>query len=133
MVSIDQSCSLQDVRRFLILSCCRSFIPEEYLKDQTVFPERVNGQGLVYTEAEDKITLASVRDVQFVKVENVVAVTYTSKSGLTRLRWERSESQKGRLKGMVTTNSILKLIDAGIITARTLRTQREQSKKTPQK
>lgn len=129
MVSIDQSCTLQDIRRFLILSCCYSFIPKEYLEDQTVFPERVDGQGLVYTEAEDKVTLAKVGEIQFVKAENVISVTYTSKSGGTRLRWDRTEGKKGRLKGAVTTNSIIKLIDAGIITPQTVRKQQKASLK----
>ena len=117
LVHIDQACSLEDVRRFIILSCCRSFIPEEYLNDQTIFPERINSEGLIYTEAEDKMTVSKIREIEFVKVEDVIAIVYTSKSGSTKLRWERILDQKGRIKGLATSNSIMKLIDAGVISA----------------
>ncbi len=129
MVSIDQSCLLEDMRQFLILSCCYSFIPEEYIEDKTVFPERVEGQGLIYTEAEDKVTLAKIGEIQFVKAENAITVTYTSKSGATMLKWDRTEGQKGRLSGKVSTNSIIKLIDAGIITPKTVKKQQKASQK----
>ena len=117
LVHIDQVCSLEDVRRFLILSCCHSFIPEEYLNDQTIFPERINSEGLIYTEAEDKMTVSKIREIEFVKVEDVIAIVYTSKSGSTKLRWERDQDHKGRTKGLATSNSIMKLIDAGVISA----------------
>ena len=129
LVHIDQACSLEDVRRFLILSCCHSFIPEEYLNDQTIFPERINSEGLVYTEVEDKMTVAKIREIEFVKVEDVIAVVYTSKSGSTKLRWERIQDHKGKIKGLVTSNSIMKLIDAGVITAHTLRKKRVKNQR----
>lgn len=116
MVFVDLKCSLENFRRFLILSCCRSFIPREYFEDKKIFPERVCEKGLIYTEAEDKVTLKKIRDIQFVKVENIVGVIYNSKSGSTRLRWEHQTDEKGKLVGEASVNAVVKLVEAGIIT-----------------
>lgn len=121
MVSIDLICPLKEFRKFLILSCCRSFIPREYLEDEKVFPERLEGAGLIYTEAEDKATLKKIRDVQFVHVGNVITVIYNSKSGSTRLRWEHKEADRGRLTGEASIRSVMKLVEAGIITEDTVK------------
>ncbi|RLI25421.1 MAG: hypothetical protein DRO52_04055 [Candidatus Hecatellales archaeon] len=116
-VRIDLPCSLQALRRFLILCCCQSFLPEEYVRDDSVFPERlgVEGKGVIYVEAVDKVSLKQVRDVMFVRASEVIGATYTSKSGSTRLRWERTSEQTGRLKGEASVNAVLKLVEAGII------------------
>ena len=114
---IDLPCSLHALRRFLILCCCQSFLPEEYVKDDSVFPERLGeeGKGVIYVEAMDKVSLKQVRDIMFVKASEVIGATYTSKSGSTRLRWERTSEQTGRLKGEASVNAVLKLVEAGII------------------
>ena len=116
MVFIDLTCPLENFRKFLILSCCYSFVPKEYLEDKKVFPERVCGKGLVYAEAEDKVTLKKIRDVDFVRVENVVGVVYNSKSGSTKLKWEHKRGDIGRLVGEASVNAVVKLVEAGIIT-----------------
>jgi len=120
-VFVDLVCSLEELRKFLILSCCYSFIPKEYMEDGKIFPERPKEKGLIYAEAEDKTTLRKVRDIEFVKVENVVGATYTSKSGSTLLRWERTENIKGRLKGEASLNSVVNLVEAGIIKEESLK------------
>ncbi len=84
--------------------------------DGKVFPERLGGEGLIYTEAEDKVTLEKIRDVYFVRAENVVGVVYNSKSGSTKLKWEHKTDEKGRLVGEASVNSVIKLVEAGIIT-----------------
>ena len=53
-MKIDVVCSLESFRRFMILSTCSSFIPDELLEDDNVFPERPIENGTMYVEAEDK-------------------------------------------------------------------------------
>ena len=114
-VSIKIRCSLKALRKFLILSCCKSFMPNEYLEDDNVFPERLGEQGLIYTEAEDKVTLQTLRGVQFVKAINIIGAKYNSKSGSTKLRWEHTVRDAGKLSGEASINAILKLVEAGVI------------------
>jgi len=61
------------------------------------------------------VTLKQVREIIFVKAFEVIGVNYTSKSGSTRLRWERTSDTMGRLKGEASVNAVLKLVEAGII------------------
>ncbi len=97
------------------MSCCRSFMPEDFLDDELVFPERAVEFGAIYVEAEDKVTISKVREIEFVKAENIVGVTYTSRSGMTRLRWERTSGNQGRITGESTIRSLVHLVEAGII------------------
>jgi hypothetical protein len=90
-------------------------MPDEYLDDESVFPERVGEQGLIYTEAEDKVTLQTLREVQFVRAAKVVGAEYNSKSGSTKLRWEHTYGDMGKLSGKASLNAVLKLVDAGVI------------------
>ena len=60
-MKIDVVCSLESFRRFMILSTCNSFIPDELLGDDDVFPERPIESGTMYVEAEDKETLRKIR------------------------------------------------------------------------
>ncbi|MHC1585956.1 MAG: hypothetical protein ACXQTV_00230 [Candidatus Hecatellaceae archaeon] len=87
------------------------------MADETVFPERAGeeGRGTIYVEAVDKVTLKQVREVVFVKASEVIGANYTSKSGSTRLRWERISEHMGRLRGEASVNAVLKLVEAGII------------------
>ncbi|MEM2794122.1 MAG: hypothetical protein QW511_05655 [Candidatus Methanomethylicia archaeon] len=101
----------------MILSTCRSFIPREYLKMRNVFPERDRAHGLIYVEAADKVTLNKIREVSFVKVNDVLGVIYESKSGSTKLKWRRITGIKGKVTGIASINAIVNLSIAGIITA----------------
>ena len=60
MVEIDVTCHLEAFRRFLVNSTCRSFVPESYLRDPEVFPEKETEPGSIYIEAADKVTLKTV-------------------------------------------------------------------------
>ena len=123
MVKIELRCQRDAFRKFLIISCCKSFIPREYLNDPSVYPERM-GQGLIYVEAKDKETLAELEGIQFVRASGVVSITYNSKSGRTSLRWEHLGGPEGRLYGEASPRSILNLIEAGIITMDTVKSLR---------
>ncbi|MGQ9544088.1 MAG: hypothetical protein ACUVTM_08470 [Candidatus Bathyarchaeia archaeon] len=112
---VEVVCNLEDVRRFLILSTCSSFIPEEFLHESKVFPERPRERGTMYIEAEDKETLCSIRDIQFTRVSNVLGVIYNSKSGLTKLKWRHIKGSLGKLSGEVSGNSLVNLFQAGIL------------------
>lgn len=90
-------------------------MPEDFLDDELVFPERAGEFGAVYVEAEDKVTISKVREIEFVKAENVAGVVYNSRSGMTRLRWERTSGNQGRVTGEATVRSIVNLVEAGII------------------
>ncbi|MBS7622135.1 hypothetical protein KEJ39_00450 [Candidatus Bathyarchaeota archaeon] len=123
---IDVVCSLEWFRRFMILSTCSSFIPEEYLEDESIFPERPTKQGTMYVEAEDKETLRKIRDIEFAKVSNVLGVIYTSKSGLTRLKWRHTKDALGKLTGEASGNSVVNLFEAGILDEGYIRKMRKR-------
>lgn len=115
MNKVNVVCPLEQFRRFIILSCCHSFIPQSYLYDESVFPERGVELGAVYVEAEDKVTVERIGPIEFVKVKNPAGAVYNSQSGSTKLRWERKTEDKGRLTGEASIHSILNLVDVGII------------------
>ncbi|MEM1944611.1 MAG: hypothetical protein QXX57_02585, partial [Nitrososphaerota archaeon] len=56
-----------------------------------------------------------MRYVQFVKVADVLGVIYRSKSGNTDLRWRQTRGTLGRLTGEASPNSVVNLLEAGII------------------
>nr|MDO8135824.1 hypothetical protein [Candidatus Njordarchaeum guaymaensis] len=114
-MKIDVVCTLESFRRFMILSTCSSFIPEEFLDDGDVFPERPVENGTMYVEAEDKETLQKMRDIQFTRVSSVLGVIYNSKSGLTKLRWRNTEGMMGKLNGEASGNSVVNLFEAEIL------------------
>jgi hypothetical protein len=117
LVNIETTTTLDRFRRFLIYSTCRSFIPKGYLKDPNIFPERENG-GTIYIECSSKINLKKIRDIQFVKVNDVLGILYSSKSGNTKLKWRQIAGRVGRLSGEASLNALVNLIEAGIITKR---------------
>ncbi|MEM4314835.1 MAG: hypothetical protein QXT66_00650 [Nitrososphaerota archaeon] len=115
MVQIDIKTHLDKFRHFIILNTCASYIPSGYLHDETIFPERDAKDGTIYVEAASKIELRQMRDVKFVKVADVLGVIYRSKSGNTDLRWRQTRGALGRLTGEASPNSVVNLLEAGII------------------
>jgi hypothetical protein len=116
MVTIDATCSLESFRKFVILSTCNSFIPESYLGDYEVFPERETSPGPIYIEAADKVTLKKIRDMTFVNAKEVLGIIYTSKSGNTNLKWRQIRRNTGKVTGEASTNTLVNLTESGVIT-----------------
>jgi hypothetical protein len=116
LVEIDVTCHLEGFRRFLINSTCRSFIPESYLRDSEVFPEKEEDPGSIYIEAADKVTLKKIRDITFINARDILGIIYTSKSGNSKLKWREMREGIGRLTGDASTNSLVNLSMARIIT-----------------
>lgn len=115
MVEIDVTCHLEAFRRFLVNSTCRSFIPESYLRDPEVFPEKESEPGSIYIEAADKVTLKRIRDITFVNANEVLGIIYTSKSGHSRLKWRQLTGPSGRVTGDASNNSLVNLSMARVI------------------
>ena len=116
MVEIDLTCHLEGFRRFLINSTCRSFIPESYLRDDEVFPEKEMDPGSIYIEAADKVTLKKIRDITFINAQDILGIIYTSKSGNTKLKWRQARGPIGRLTGDASNNSLVNMSMARILT-----------------
>lgn len=116
MVTIDATCSLESFRKFVILSTCNSFVPESYFEDYEVFPERETSPGLIYVEAADKVTLKKIRDMTFVNAKEVLGIIYSSKSGNTNLKWRQVRRNTGKVTGDASTNTLVNLTEAGVIT-----------------
>ena len=115
MVNIDTTSSLESFRRFLINSTCLSFIPESYLHDPEVFPEKDGETGSIYIEAADKVTLKKERDITFINVRDVLGIIYQSKSGNTNIKWRQIRGRGGKVMGKSSTNSLVNLITARVI------------------
>lgn len=123
VIKVDKEVSLDRFRRFLILSTCKSFIPEEYERDPLVFPERYGERGMIYVESADKYTLDKARDVTFVRVKDVLGVIYESKSGNTSLRWRQTRGRMGRVSGRASANALVNLLAAGVLSEEDVRAQ----------
>jgi hypothetical protein len=115
VVEIDVTCHLESFRRFLISSTCRSFIPESYLRDSEVFPEKEMDPGSIYIEAADKVTLKKIRDITFVNAREILGIIYTSKSGNSKLKWRQLDGPVGRITGEASPNSLVNMSMARII------------------
>ena len=115
MVSIDTTSSLESFRRFLINSTCLSYMPESYLHDPEVFPEKDGETGSIYIEAADKVTLKKERDITFINVRDVLGIKYQSKSGNTNIKWRQIRGRCGKVTGESSTNSLVNLITARVI------------------
>jgi hypothetical protein len=113
---LDVTCNLEGFRRFLINSTCRSFIPESYFRDPEVFPEKEEEPGSIYIEAADKVTLKKIRDITFINARDILGIIYTSKSGNTKLKWRELRRGIGRVSGDASTNSLVNLSMARVIT-----------------
>ena len=115
MVEIDVTCHLEAFRRFLVNSTCRSFIPESYLRDPEVFPEKEMDPGSIYIEAADKVTLKKIRDITFVNANDVLGIIYKSKSGHSKLNWRQLRGPMGRVTGDASQNSLVNLSMARVL------------------
>ena len=116
MVNIQTAASLENFRKFIIVSTCRSFIPESYLRDYEVFPEREEGPGAIYIEAVDKVTLKKIREMTFVNAKEILGIIYSSKSGNTQLKWRQIRKKSGRVQGIASANALVNLVESGVLT-----------------
>ena len=116
MVNIDTSASLESFRKFIIVSTCKSFIPESYLRDFEVFPEREEGPGAIYIEAVDKVTLKRIREMTFVNAKEILGIIYSSKSGNTQLKWRQIRKKTGKVSGTASPNALVNLVESGVLT-----------------
>lgn len=106
---------MSNFRRFMILSTCQSYMPKELLTDDSAFPERSADLGAMYVEAEDKVTLTKVGEIQFARANKIIGAVYNSKSGRTKLRWTSVRGELGKLSGEASGNALVNLITAAII------------------
>ena len=116
LVHIETTSSLESFRKFIIVSTCRSFIPESYLRDYEVFPEREEGPGAIYIEAADKVTLKKIREMTFVNAKEILGIIYSSKSGNTQLKWRQTRRKSGRVQGDASANALVNLVESGVLT-----------------
>ena len=116
LVKIETAASLESFRRFIIISTCRSFIPESYLRDYEVFPEREEGPGAIYIEAADKVTLKKIREMTFVNAKEILGIIYSSKSGNTQLKWRQTRRRIGKVQGFASPNALVNLVESGVLT-----------------
>ena len=92
-----------------------SFIPEGYFRDPEVFPEKEGDTGSIYIEAADKVSLKKIRDITFVNARDILGIIYVSKSGNTKLKWRESRGELGKLTGEASTNSLVNLFTARVL------------------
>jgi len=116
LVNINTTSSLESFRKFIIVSTCRSFIPDSYFHDFDVFPEREEGPGAIYIEAVDKVTLKRIREMTFVNAKDVLGILYSSKSGNTQLKWRQVRKKSGRVQGTASANALVNLVESGVLT-----------------
>ena len=115
-VHIETTTSLESFRKFIIISTCRSFIPESYMRDYEVFPEREEGPGAIYIEAADKVTLKKIREMTFVNAKEILGIIYSSKSGNTQLKWRQTRKKSGKVHGEASANALVNLVESGVLT-----------------
>ena len=132
MVLIEAACSLESFRRFIIISTCRSFIPESYMHDFEIFPEREEGPGAIYIEAADKVTLKKIREMTFVNAKEVLGIIYSSKTGNTQLKWRQTRRKNGKVTGEASPNALVNLVESGVITQEWVNSYLESSKQLGQ-
>jgi hypothetical protein len=116
LVHIETTASLESFRKFVIISTCKSFIPESYLRDYEVFPEREEGPGAIYIEAADKVTLKKIREMTFVNAREILGIIYSSKSGNTQLKWRQTRRKSGKVQGDASANALVNLVESGVLT-----------------
>jgi len=132
LVLIEAPCSLESFRRYIIISTCRSFIPESYMHDFEIFPEREEGPGAIYIEAADKVTLKKIREMTFVNAKEVLGIIYSSKTGNTQLKWRQTRRKNGKVTGEASPNALVNLVESGVITQEWVNSYLESSKQQGQ-
>jgi len=90
-------------------------MPESYLRDPEVFPEKEGDQGSIYIEAVDKVDLKKIRDITFINARDILGIIYTSKSGNTRLKWRQIRGRIGRVTGEASGNSLGNLVMSRVL------------------
>ena len=128
LVLIEAACSLESFRRFIIISTCRSFMPESYMHDFEIFPEREEGPGAIYIEAADKVTLKKIREMTFVNAKEVLGIIYSSKSGNTNIKWRQTRRKNGKVTGNASPNALVNLVESDVITQDWVNSYLESSK-----
>jgi len=128
LVLIEAPCSLESFRRFIVISTCRSFIPESYMHDFEIFPEREEGPGAIYIEAADKVTLKKIREMTFVNAKEVLGIIYSSKTGNTQLKWRQTRRKNGKVSGEASPNALVNLVESEVITQEWVNSYLESSK-----
>ncbi len=91
-------------------------MPESYMHDFEIFPEREEGPGAIYIEAADKVTLKKIREMTFVNAKEVLGIIYSSKSGNTQLKWRQTRRKNGKVTGEASPNALVNLVESGVIT-----------------
>jgi hypothetical protein len=91
-------------------------MPEGYIGDPEVFPEREQVPGAIYVEAADKVTLKKVREITFVNAKDVLGIIYSSKSGNTKLKWRQIRRRMGKVTGEASVNALVNLVEADVLT-----------------
>ncbi len=113
-MKIEVYCTLEEVKKFLVESTCKTFIPKKYRDDISVLFERDVSEGHIHIEAEEKDELEKIRNLMFVRVKNVLGITYTSKSGNTKLVWRQIYRDLGKLSGEASGNALVNLLESGL-------------------
>ncbi|MCW4033342.1 MAG: hypothetical protein NWF08_08155 [Candidatus Bathyarchaeota archaeon] len=114
-MNVESVCPLENFRKFMIFSTCRSYIPEEFFNGEEIFPERMEEKGTMYVEAEDKETLEKKGEIAFIKASNILGVIYNSKSGNTVLKWRSTKENLGKVTGEASANSLVNLFESGVL------------------
>ncbi|WOV93778.1 MAG: hypothetical protein R1F52_03890 [Candidatus Nitrosoabyssus spongiisocia] len=129
MVKIDTSTSLENFRRFIMTSTCKSFAPESYVDDNEIFPEREDKLGAIYVEAADKVTIKKIRDITFVNARDILGIIYNSRSGNTKLNWRQIQKFSGKVIGEASENTVKNLAACGILTLEWIEDYAQQIRK----
>jgi|Deesub1362A_J573_1020465.scaffolds.fasta_scaffold00001_305 hypothetical protein len=125
MPKIEVYCTLEEVKRFLVESTAKNKLPRKYIVDPKYMFERRQEQGKIYIEADEKKDVEEIQDLVVVEVDNVLGISYESKSGRTKLIWRQIHKDLGKLTGIASGNTLVNLLESGI---KNIRVFREENK-----
>ncbi len=114
MPKIEVYCTLEEVKRFLVESTAKNKLPRKYIVDPKYMFERRQEQGKIYIEADEKKDIEEIQDLVVVEVDNVLGISYESKSGRTKLIWRQIHKDLGKLTGIASGNTLVNLLESGI-------------------